>query len=384
MHRIIALTLLLFPLLGFAQVPSTALPGAFQVGEMDYSFTDNSLNSPNVSTRVYYPATTAGTGTPVAQGSFPVVGFGHGFNLNYLDYNILCGHLASWGYIVISPDVQNGFSVDHLEFARELAACIQALQSENGNSGSPFFQKIDSMTGVYGHSMGGGASALVPGVFPGIDAVSGLAAAETTPSAIGALTGYTGPFQSISGSSDNTAPEVSNQTPMYNSAPGDKQWLSITGGAHCKFTDGFTVCDLVSSAGSISREEQVYLTGKYLTAFFNYHLKNDMDALPFICGDSVDADVAAFHVNNATTTNCTAVGTEEHLNRATWSCFPNPAASQVRIQGVSSLQVYTQDGRFVKTFSNDQTEWVLPLENFAKGVYWLRDSAGGVKKLVVH
>lgn len=350
---------------------------------MDFSFTDISLNTPSVDTRVYYPAISAGTNVPLANGQFPTIAFGHGFNLNYLDYTILCGHLASWGYIVISPDVQNGFSVDHLEFAKELTASILAIQSENQTGSSPFFQKVDTMTGVCGHSMGGGASALVPGIFPNIDAVSGMAAAETTPSAISALASYNGPFQSISGSSDNTAPEATNQSLMYSAATGSKQWLSITGGAHCKFTDGLTVCDLVSSAGSVSREDQIFSTGKYLTAFFNFYLKGDNDALPFLCGDSVGLDVSNTLVSNTTTIDCNLVANEVSSPSVQWTASPNPSDKQLRIFGTNEVQVFAADGRSMGRFCSEQAEWNLSVQNWPNGLYWLKGNRGQTQKVLI-
>lgn len=365
-----------------AQVPSTGLPGPHAVGTIDFSFTDNGLASPTVDVRAYYPATSAGSGAPWAAGAFHVIAFGHGFNLNYLDYEETCGHLASWGYIVVTPDVQNGFNVDHLEYARELAACITHIQAEGGNSASPFFQRVDAKSGVFGHSMGGGASGLVPSVFPQINAVSGLASAETNPSAVASLGSYSGPYQVISGSSDNTAGEAGNQIPMYNAALGPKQWVSITGGAHCKFTDGATICDLVSSAGSVSRAEQKQIAQKYLTAFFNYYLYNDADALPFLCGDSVAADVAAARIGNTTNINCTVVGLSP-AGVPDWEVWPNPASGAFRVSGISALSIFSQDGRLLGRQEWEGEEALLQTEGWAPGLYWLRDDRGGVRTLSV-
>jgi pimeloyl-ACP methyl ester carboxylesterase len=359
-----------------AQVPSTAAPGPFAIGEQDVTFTNNQLASPNVDVRIWYPATSAGTNTPVATGQFAILALGHGFNLNYLDYTQICGHLASWGYIVLSPDVQNGFNVDHLEFARELAACLDYMLAEGANATSDFFQKTDTMTGVLGHSMGGGASGLVPSVYPSIDAVSGLAAAETNPSAIAALANYNGPFQTISGSADNTAPESSNQQLMYNASPGSKQWVSITGGAHCKFTDGNTVCDFVSSAGSVTRPFQIYLAKKYTTAFFNYFLKNDQDAFPFLCGDSVNADVTAGHLVNSTDLVCPTTAIDPELEFS-FRVFPNPVAEWLNVESTGLVALYQIDGRRVDVPTLESgAKQLLDVSGLAEGLYFLKCQLG--------
>ncbi len=44
---------------------------------------------------------------------------------------------------------------------------------------------------------------------------------------------------------------------MYSAATGMKQWVSILGGAHCKFTDNSTICDLISAGGSVTRDFQI-------------------------------------------------------------------------------------------------------------------------------
>ncbi len=378
----IALTFLLMTV-AVRTVQAQATPGTFPVGERDITFTDNTLGAPNVDTHVWYPGTSAGTGAPVAVGPFPVIAFGHGFNLNYLNYGQICSHLASWGYIVISPDVQNGFNVDHLEFAKELAACLNYFQLDGANSGSDFFQKVDTMTGVIGHSMGGGASALVPGVYPSIDAVSGLAAAETTPSAIASLGTYSGPYQIISGSSDNTAPENTNQTPMYNAALGTKQWVSITGGAHCKFTDGTTICDLVSSAGSVTRAYQVMLSRRYATAFFNYHLKGNQTALTFLCGDSLQADISGNHVTRQTTHNCNVVGMPSMAAVDCWQVSPNPFTGKVKIKGQGHFAIHDALGRVVFSGDSEEADSEVDLGGLPRGVYFLNAEGRSCGRVLV-
>ncbi|HEX2900183.1 MAG TPA: dienelactone hydrolase family protein, partial [Bacteroidia bacterium] len=351
------------------QTRAQATVGSFPVGERGISFTDNGLQTPTVDAKVWYPATTAGTSTPVAAGAFPTIALGHGFNLSYLDYREICSHLASWGYIVVSPDVQNGFNVSHLEFAKELAACLSHFQSEGANNASDFFQHVDTMTGVCGHSMGGGASCLLPGVYPQIDAVSGFAPAETNPSAIAALPAYNGPYQVISGSEDNVAPENTNQTPMYNAAPGVKQWLSITGGAHCKFTDGSTICDFVSGAGSVTRPFQIYLTKKYVTAFFNHALKGDTDALSFLCGDSLQADVTRGYVSTQTTFVCTVATTPSFSDGHCWNVSPNPFGGRVHVQGTGAFEIYNALGGLVFQGKSDEAATEIDLSGLPRGVY---------------
>jgi dienelactone hydrolase len=383
MKQLLLLVTLVFSGILAAQVPSTGATGTFPVGERDLSFTDNSLQTPSVSAHAWYPGTSAGNNVAVAAGTFPTIAFGHGFNMGYLDYTQICSHLASWGYVVISPDVQNGFSVSHLEFAKQLAACLNYFQIQGADNQSDFFQHVDAMTGVCGHSMGGGASCLVPGVYPDIDAVSGFAPAETNPSAITALGTYAGPYQVISGSSDNTAPETTNQTPMYNAATGTKQWVSITGGAHCKFSDGTTICDLVSSAGSVTRPFQIYLTKKYVTAFFNHTLKGDADAMPFLCGDSLLADQQRSYISGQTTYNCTVAVTPSFADQGCWSVSPNPFAGKVKLVGKGHFAIHDALGRMVFEGVSEEATTEIDLSGLVRGVYFLNAEGKSCGKVLV-
>lgn len=372
----------LFSVFLFTCPPAQGLgdPGPYAVGYRDLSFNDATLASPDVDVRVYYPATSAGANTALASGgTFPRLAFGHGFNLNYLDYELICGHLASYGYVVITPDVQNGFNVDHQEYARELGACLRYLETEGNDMGSDFYQRIDTMSGVLGHSMGGGASGLVPSVYPEIDAVSGLASAETSPSAIAALASYSGPYQVISGSEDNTAPETGNQADMYSAVTGPRQWVSLTGGGHCKFTDGSTICDLVSSPGSISRTTQIHRSNKYLVAFFNYHLKGDPSAQTYICGDSVLADEAAARVSNTTNISCSTVSLDEPMSN--FSVYPNPFLQSIAIEGEGQFEVWDAFGRQIWE-GEVHGKTVLSTADWSSGIYWLTDGTGRGSALV--
>ena len=267
-------------------------PGPYLTNDMIVSFTDASLSSPSVSAKVYFPVDVGGAATP-AVGHWPVISFGHGFNIGYLNYENILQHLASWGFIIVNPDVQNGFAVDHLEFAKQLKACILWAQAGNSDTTSILFDRVDMNSGSMGHSMGGGATYLLPSVFPGVTAICGLTPAETTPSAVDALDSVSVPVQVISGSADNVASESTNQQPMYDNISSPKQWVSLTGAGHCRFTDGPTICDLVSAPGSLSNSETQNLTKRYATAFFSYYLAGDSSMLPFLCGDSVLADSMA-------------------------------------------------------------------------------------------
>lgn len=134
----------------------------------------------NFIARVYYPSYDGSAfadpnhphfdGIAVADGPHPLVVFGHGqYGLgaptNYLGMTNLMNHLASWGYICVSvnldvvqgqwPSYQQGIP----QRGELLLAAIDRMIQLNGDPSSLFYHKIDpSKIALIGHSRGGGGA----------------------------------------------------------------------------------------------------------------------------------------------------------------------------------------------------------------------------------
>jgi dienelactone hydrolase len=222
---------------------------------------------------VYYPATTAGNGAPVDTGVFPGIAFGHGFLQGTSRYNSTMAHLATWGFIVVAPGSQGGFSPDHSAFADDLNAALTWLVTQNTSTGSRFAGHVRTdRLGLSGHSMGAGASLLAAARNPAVTTVANLAAAETDPSAKAAAATLTIPVQLLSGDRDTIAGPAAHQRPMYEAKPAPKQLRTVTGGFHCGFMDsGGLFCD----SGPVGRATQLQLTRRLLTEWFLLYLAGD-------------------------------------------------------------------------------------------------------------
>lgn len=157
-------------------------PGPHAVGWRDVRFTDARFGQGAVDVRVYYPAVTAGQGAAAdpAGGPYPAVGFQHGWLGSAEDYDALCGHLASWGYLVSSTDTETGLFPNRSSFARDTRAALWWLEDESANSASWLAGMADPQApwSAAGHSMGGGALSLLIGIEPRVRTVIGLQAAE--------------------------------------------------------------------------------------------------------------------------------------------------------------------------------------------------------------
>lgn len=170
------------------------LPGKHPVGMVDYNFEDefNLVPSggsvpayPNVDVRavVRYPATSAGSGKPVASGRYPLIIFLHGNHVtcacscshscapadrvpNHLGYNYMLDILASQGFIAVSIDgfdvtCASSFSMSDYEargrlVLRHLAKWTDWNVAGTDPWGGLFRSHVDmSKIGLSGHSRGG-------------------------------------------------------------------------------------------------------------------------------------------------------------------------------------------------------------------------------------
>lgn len=233
-----------------------------------------------IQTEVYYPATSAGDNTPLADGSFPVVVFGHGFQMTWDVYAPIYDSLARRGYIVCMPRTEGGLSPSHTNFGQDLAIILDKTLAFNTNSASPFFGKINGKAALGGHSMGGGCSFLAAQYTTNETAIFNFAAAETNPSAVAQCsTNVTEPLLVIAGSFDVVTPPATNQDLMYNAALSQcKTYFTITGGYHCQFSNVSTQCQFGEGfsnppSGGPSRTVQLQRTRAILNPFLDFWLK---------------------------------------------------------------------------------------------------------------
>lgn len=233
-----------------------------------------------IQTEIYYPATSAGTSTPVASGEFPVIVFGHGFAMTWDAYSNIWEHYAPRGYIMAFVRTESSLfpSPSHGDFGLDLKLVAQKmleLQTTNALFQNHIYPKV----GIMGHSMGGGASFLAADNNTSIHALIGLAPAETNPSAIAVAPNVQVPSIVFSGSSDGVTPPSQHHIPMYDGVTSTcKSFVSIIGGAHCYFANTNFNCDFgesTSSTGiSISRAEQQNATYSILDPWLDYNLKD--------------------------------------------------------------------------------------------------------------
>jgi pimeloyl-ACP methyl ester carboxylesterase len=264
----------------------TSIAQPFAIGRQTITLTDPSRSNRSIPSEIFYPATSAGNNTPVANGVFPVIVFGHGFSMNYDAYSNFWNELVPQGYILAFPKTEIGpipFP-SHGDLAADMNYTITWFLAENTTVASRYNQKLNGKFGVMGHSMGGGCSFIAAATNPNITVIANYAAAETNPSAIAAAANITIPALIFAGSKDCVAGPSGNQTPMYNAlASACKSYVNVTDGSHCQFGESNTLCNFGETtscpfASYISRSAQHTKTFQYLNPFLRFYLKGDCSA----------------------------------------------------------------------------------------------------------
>lgn len=261
-----------------------AIAQVFPIGHTQITYTDPARGGRSIQTEIYYPATSAGEGSLVATGAFPVIVFGHGFVMTWDAYQNFWDDLVPQGYILVFPRTEGSISPNHGEFGKDLAFLVTKLQAESSsNPSSLFYNHVNLKSAIMGHSMGGGSSFLAAENNSVITTMVSFAAANTTPSSITAAQNVTVPALVFSGQNDCVAPPNVHQQKMYDSlASSCKAFISVLGGAHCEFANNNFNCNFGQSTCSpsptITRAQQQDVTSDFLKLWLAYYLKDDCTA----------------------------------------------------------------------------------------------------------
>ena len=350
----------------------------YPVGHCTITFSDASRGNRPVPTELYYPASTAGENTPLATGLFPVIAFGHGFQMGYDSYFYFRDAIVPSGYFLVFPKTETSLSPNHAEFGQDLAFLVVQMQAEGLDPVSPFFQHVGNTSAIMGHSMGGGASFLgcENNALP--TAMVTLAAAETTPSAIAAAPHITTPSLVFSADKDCVTPPATNQVPMYDSlASACKVFINIKGGGHCYFADASFICSLGEIGCppfTITREQQHAATLDFTKLFLDCYLKNQPGAWTVFSDSLTTSPRITFQKS------CTSTNVSPEVQQMQIRVFPNPAEEitcltgsisgheQIRID-ISDISGRKIQSRFLVPAAN-RFSMMVDMRGWQEGIYF--------------
>ena len=236
----------------------------------------------------------------VRDGVYPLIVFSHGNGGIRSQNAFWCDHLASHGYIVMSPDHtgnsavtaignevipydNEGRSASAVDRPRDLMFLIDTMTRMNNGGDSRFIGKVDlEHIGASGHSFGGYAAAAVADMDPRIDAIAPMAAVGRE------RENYTCPAMVLLATEDATIGLAGNARirQYYEESKGPRYLVEMVNGGHYSFTEMYQVNpdfgDGVGKGKRITNGEEIEyipmerafeITNSYTTAFFGKYLK---------------------------------------------------------------------------------------------------------------
>ncbi len=373
--------------LGWMGIAGSLSAQTYSVGHSSITFTDPARSNRSIACEIYYPATSTGDNTPIATDrKFPSIAFGHGFLMTWDAYKNVWNALVPQGFIVAFPKTEGSASPSHGEFGSDLSFVLSALENLGKNSGSMFFDRVDTLNCVMGHSMGGGAAFLSASKSGNIDFLATLAPAETNPSAIQASANLSIPALIIAGGNDCVTPPKDHQIPLYDALKSDcKALVSIAGGSHCQMAEDNFLCNFGEATctpkPSISRSVQHQTQFQFLLPWLRFHLLNDAAAGKRF--DSLVANNTAVNVS----TNCVLQPSNAIGGMGVYpvEVYPNPAEDEIHVRFSGSTQIVScdlisMDGRLLhawNSLSADEAEIALTIpDSMREGCYVLRIQTG--------
>jgi len=353
---------------------------AQQVGHTTVTFVDPSRNNRQIATEIYYPATSAGNNTPIAEGVFPLITFGHGFVMVWSAYQNFWDALVPEGYILAFPKTESGFLPSHAEFGEDLKFLITKIRSSGAGTSVPP-SSVGTTSAIMGHSMGGGSAFLAAKSNSTITTMVSFAAANTNPSSITASQQVSVPTLLFSGVNDCVTPPSQHQDIMYDSTAADyKTQVYITGGGHCYFANSNFNCTLGESTCSpsptITRAQQQSVTNDFLKLWLAYFLKNDCQKAQEF-QDSL-AGSARISYRQSQSIACPTGISDTQPAPDVVMIFPNPFSSsltleliEVPINTVNIYNVMMQNaGEYV--FAGDSSNVTIDFSSLKNGIYFIK------------
>jgi predicted dienelactone hydrolase len=273
-----------FFIIGLLMISYNLSSQSFKIGHTSIFFVDSSRYNRKIRTEVYYPSDTKGKNAVIAEtfaGKFPVICFGHGYQMSWDSYSYLYDSIVSHGFIIAFPKTETKLFPSHMDFAKDIAFVLEEMDKSGKNPSSIFYNRVDSMNCAMGHSMGGGSAILAARFSSSIRSLALLSPLNTRPSSFNAASELEIPSMIIAGKNDCVTPPEIHQVPIFSTLKSlSKILITIKGGSHCQMADGSTICKLAESTckpnPEISDKAQHAIVVKYLLHWLNYHLKGDL------------------------------------------------------------------------------------------------------------
>lgn len=265
-------------------------PGAFTAAWRSFNFDDVIFGQGVINGRIYYPATAPGFEQPAdpTGGPYPVIAFQHGWLGRPANYDDLCLHLASWGYVVASTGTETGLFPDVEQYARDTRSILHWVIAESDDPTSWLAEMADNGDwAAIGHSMGGGTLASLIGVEPRVRTIVGLQAADNNGGRAN-MQAYDGNVFMISGSVDWIVPSetVYEWTQLADNARRNVFW-EVQGMGHSGCQDN------PPNGEPMSGTEQARSHRRLITGILEAEVRGEDDRYLETLGEELDIPVVS-------------------------------------------------------------------------------------------
>ncbi len=279
---------------GVAVAGDPNLDGPYAVAELD-----ETVSVPATGTQV---AIHCAHPTSAADGPYPVVLVGHGFNLPPTQYKSYVRRLATHGYVAMTVDFNAGFTgVDHVANAEELLHGIDWAAAHGTLSPLSDTQNV----GATGHSLGGKVALLAATMDARIrasitlDPVDGGMSCSPTKCPdvsamlpIGIPTAFLGETIDATGAFQACAPAAHNFQTFFANAGTPSVAIQVLGANHMSFLDDVSSCGFTCSLCNAATTDNATvnaLSRAFVVAFYGRYLKNDAGFDTFLTGAEAQA-----------------------------------------------------------------------------------------------
>jgi pimeloyl-ACP methyl ester carboxylesterase len=345
-----------------------------------------------IGTEIFYPATVAGNNTTVANGSFPLVVFGHGFAMSYDSYSNVYDSLVKLGYIVLLPRTEGGIfpSPSHGEFGADLKLLATQGLALNintlPNSTVSFVGKVKQAVAIGGHSMGAGASFLGGANNLSINCIFNFAAATTNPSSVTAAAFVTVPTLIISGQKDNVADTIVQNSHYSATAATTKFHTIIKDVTHCDFGTGTSATCNFGQASCTTAGCNTVLFNRYMTYLVPFlgNLLKDVCNDGIVFNDSIYSN-SPNRVGTKITGNLVCLlntTIQNNIEEVNYNIYPNPTSNTLTISYTpinttpTAFTLYDITGRLIltevePTAQLSKIEKHINLQQIESGIYFM-------------
>ena len=272
--------------------------GPFLAGWRDVTFSDTNFSMGRLDGRVYYPALVEGQNQAAdsVNGPYPLVGFAHGWIEPPSDYDDLCSHLASWGFVVVSTGEELGLFP---RMQRQANALRASLWWADDSSADPAHWLGGMSDGgdwsTAGHSMGASALSYLVRDEPRVQATvllnpyQGSLLGGTT-NGFNSFSSYSGSCLVVAGSEDLTNNAWSIVRPWFEQAGAAPRnfWALINGADHFGCTD--PDIHVLWGWGSLPATTQHRLYRRLLAGFLRAEVKGEENVFLHLLGEGMNGE----------------------------------------------------------------------------------------------